>query len=121
MTPKSEKKRPTSIIPGDESRRWREGAQGRRDRPLVGVDDEHLLDQIFGVVRDLVPVLGVEGVVRRLDLAVQDGVVVVVEGRVAPQQDINYHSARPHVDGRAVLLSFEDLRSHIAGRTTLGI
>merc|ERR1712091_239016 len=47
--------------------------------------------------------------------------LVVVERRVAPQQDINDDAARPHVHGRAVLLSFEDLRSHIAGRAALRI
>ena len=31
---KSEKRPPTSIIPGDESRRWREGTAGRRERTL---------------------------------------------------------------------------------------
>ena len=37
MASESKKKRPTSIIPGDESRRRREGTAGRRIAPLLPI------------------------------------------------------------------------------------
>ena len=39
----SKKKPPTSIIPGDESRRWREGASRQRDAEIAPHLSSHLL------------------------------------------------------------------------------
>ena len=47
MASNSKKKPPTSIIPGDESRRWREGASTRRDAASAPHLPSHFLELLL--------------------------------------------------------------------------
>lgn len=70
-----------------------------------------MANEVLGGVRDLVPVRGVELEVAFEDLGEEIGVVLVVEGRVAAEQDVGDDADRPDVDRLAVRPLCQHLRN----------
>lgn len=91
------------------------GHEGRVARDaLGGVVREHAFDQVFRVLRDGAPVF-----LRERELALQhpleDHLVVrPVERRVAAQQDVHDHAARPQV-ALLVVVAFEHFGGNVVG------
>ena len=80
--------------------------------PLGRVDRQHLIDEVLGLGRHRVP-LGRRVVVGAgLDLRVQPVLVLVPEGRVAHEQDVEDHPARPDVHRLPVRLLLQHLNSN---------
>jgi hypothetical protein len=88
-----------------------------RREALVGVDDEDLADEVLGGGGDDVPLLRVHGELARADL-VEEGVLVLVgEGRVAAEEDVEDDAQRPDVALGAVLgVGRDHLGRNVAGR-----
>ena len=82
----------------------------------VRVHGQQRVDEVLGLVGDLAPEVVVELVDAGLDALVELLVVVVVEGRVAAEQDVREHADGPHVDLLAVGLAVQDLRRDVARR-----
>lgn len=76
---------------------------------------EHLLDQIFGVCRDIVPLRIVEGQVLVLDSVYDFLVVLTEERRTAAQQYLENDTTAPDVALEGVLLA-QYFGSHLVGR-----
>ena len=107
--------------------------------PLLRVDRQHLVDEVLGLGRHGVPLGGrvlkktfccfhliifihfrcvkreTHVVGSGLDLRVQPVLVLVPEGRVAHEEDVEYDPAGPDVHGLAVGLLLEHLRGEVAG------
>lgn len=83
--------------------------------PLLDADAHQMPDEVLGRLADLVPVRCVELEVAFQYLRKQIGVVLVVERRIAAQQDVRDDTDAPHVDRLAVRLLGEHLGCHVAG------
>ena len=86
-------------------------------QPFVDVDAHEATDELLGLGTDVVPIRRVEFEFAFQNLGEEIGVVLVVEGRIAAQQDIADHADRPDVDGLAVGLLGQHLRRHVTGRS----
>lgn len=101
---------------------------------LVWVHSQHLVDEVFGLWCDCVPlglwILLEKGanvttllknqkstyVIRPgLDLCVQFVLILVPEGRIADEEDVENDAARPDVHWLAVRLLLQHLRREVAG------
>mmetsp|Transcript_22684 Transcript_22684/g.35057 ORF Transcript_22684/g.35057 Transcript_22684/m.35057 type:complete len:354 (-) Transcript_22684:144-1205(-) len=87
--------------------------QLRGGLPLLVVHHQHLGYQVPRLLGHVVPVGRMELVLPPADLAEELVLVLVVEGRVAPQQDVRDHARRPQVRLPAVLEAAEDLGGHV--------
>mmetsp|Transcript_33455 Transcript_33455/g.75055 ORF Transcript_33455/g.75055 Transcript_33455/m.75055 type:complete len:302 (+) Transcript_33455:339-1244(+) len=89
----------------------------RRAQPPLGVDDEHLLDQVLRRVGDTVPVRGGEREISGADELEQLCVGVGVEGKKPAQHDVDHDPHRPDVHLRAVAdgdtVGVDDFRCHV--------
>eukprot|EP00760_Papus_ankaliazontas_P023561 PhM_4_TR2067/c4_g1_i1/m.99921 len=85
---------------------------------LLGVDDEHLADQVPHGLRE---VLG-HAVVATLDLVEEMVHVGVVEGQVTRKHDKENHTAAPHISHEAIVaLLLEDLGGDVVGCAADGL
>mmetsp|Transcript_41282 Transcript_41282/g.102334 ORF Transcript_41282/g.102334 Transcript_41282/m.102334 type:complete len:327 (-) Transcript_41282:45-1025(-) len=83
---------------------------------LARVNLEQLVDEVLGVLGDVVPPGGGVVVAARHDLLEKGWHLLLVEGGEAAEQDVQDHAHRPHVHLDAVALGGEDLGRHVAGR-----
>mmetsp|Transcript_104626 Transcript_104626/g.272328 ORF Transcript_104626/g.272328 Transcript_104626/m.272328 type:complete len:458 (-) Transcript_104626:231-1604(-) len=87
----------------------------------VAVTRVHLqehADQNLGILRDVLPIRGIEGKIAQTHLRKHLGIGLAEEGRVAAEHDVHDHADAPHV-AELVVLPGENLRGHIVGCASL--
>lgn len=88
--------------------------------PFLGVHHQQMSHQIFGSIRDVVPVRGKELELAQLD-DVEELILVPLgasERGEATQEDVENHACSPHVHLQAVTFLRKNFRSYICGRPT---
>lgn len=88
--------------------------------PLALVHHQQPAHEILRLFRDVFPVVSIELHPHAVDLLLEVGLVVPLEGRVPAKQDVEDDPYGPPVYFFVVLLSAEDLRSHIERGTYQG-
>lgn len=94
--------------------------------PFVGIDRQHLIDEVLSFMRDSIPFWARIVVCAYLDLGIETMLIFVPEGWISNEEDVKDHTTRPNVDRFAIGLLLEDLRTQVTGcpgksflRTTL--
>lgn len=83
----------------------------------LGVNDEKLADEVSGFLGDGVELRRLEDEVALHDELEELSIVVGVEWQTTGQQDVQEHSAGPHIDLRSVSSTEKDIRSDVEGGT----
>ena len=76
---------------------------------------DELVDQVLGLIGDVVPLLAIVVKDAARDHLQDFLVIVAVEGRVAAQQDVQHAAGRPHI-ARHVVVAGQDFGRDVVGR-----
>jgi hypothetical protein len=87
---------------------------------LLRLHLKHLLDEYLGLVGDVLPLDALEGDVAEGDVLKDLLIVLPVERRVTREQDVQDHTASPHITFLVILL-LEDLGGDVEGGAHAGV